>query len=88
MGERLEDEEKLMGDCLYCKGQLEEKLVSRVQEYKGRWFLIENVPALVCRQCGEQYFTPQTHSLILHLVREATVPVRVETLSVLDASAA
>lgn len=75
-----------MDECLYCKGQLEEKLVSRVQEYHGRWFLIENVPALVCRQCGEVFYTPQTHSLILRLVRDAQAPVRIEPLLVLNAS--
>lgn len=77
-----------MDECLYCKGQLEEKLVSRMQEYRGRWFLIENLPALVCRQCGEIFFTPQAHSLVLRLVREGAEPVRVETLDVLDASRA
>lgn len=77
-----------MDECLYCKGQLEEKLVSRMQEYRGRWFLIENLPALVCRQCGETFFTPQAHSLVLRLVQEGAEPVRVETLDVLDASRA
>jgi YgiT-type zinc finger domain-containing protein len=77
-----------MQRCLYCKGKLEEKLVSRVQEYQGRYFLIENLPALVCNQCGEVFYTPQTHSLVLHLVRANAEPVRVETLDVLDASKA
>jgi YgiT-type zinc finger domain-containing protein len=77
-----------MDECRYCKGLLEERLISRVQEYKGRWFLIENLPALVCRQCGETYFTPQAHSLVLRLVRAGADPVRVETLDVLDASKA
>ena len=75
-----------MNECLYCKGHLEEKLVSRVQEYHGRYYLIEHVPALVCRQCGEIYFTPQAHSLVLRLVREAAHPVRTEVMTVLDAS--
>ncbi|MBK9123588.1 MAG: YgiT-type zinc finger protein [Chloroflexi bacterium] len=75
-----------MDECLYCKGQLEEKRVSRVQEYHGRWYLIENVPALVCRQCGETFYTPQAHSLVLRLVRESAEPVRTEQMAVLDAS--
>jgi HTH-type transcriptional regulator/antitoxin MqsA len=77
-----------MTKCLYCKGELEEKHVSRVQEYEGRWYLIENLPALVCRQCGEVYYTPDTHDQVLDLVKTGTRPVRTETLSVLDASAA
>jgi YgiT-type zinc finger domain-containing protein len=75
-----------MDECRSCKAQLEEQLVSRVQEYKGRWFLIENLPALVCRQCGETYYTPQAHSRVLQLVREGAEPMRIETLAVLDAS--
>ena len=75
-----------MSECLYCKGTLEEKRVSRVQEYHGRWYLIEHVPALVCKQCGETFYTPQTHSLVLRLIREAGEPVRVEPMAVLDAS--
>ena len=77
-----------MNECLYCKGHLEEKRVSRVQEYHGQWYLIENVPALVCRQCGEKYYTPSSHDLVLRLVKAGKQPVRTETLAVLDASAA
>ena len=77
-----------MNECLYCKGQLEERRVSRMQQYQGRWYLIENVPALVCRQCGEIFYTPQAHDLVLALVQGATQPVRVERLAVLDASTA
>ncbi len=77
-----------MNTCHYCKGTLETTTVSRVQEYGGRWFLIENVPALVCRQCGEIYYTPEAHDLVLELVKAGHRPVRTETLSVLDASAA
>jgi HTH-type transcriptional regulator/antitoxin MqsA len=77
-----------MTECLYCKGELEEKRVSRVQEVEGRWYLIENLPALVCRQCGEVYYTPDAHDRVLDLVKAGTRPIRTETLSVLDASAA
>ncbi len=75
-----------MNECLYCKGQLEERRVSSVQEYHGQWYLIEHVPALVCKQCGETFYTPEAHSLGLRLVRESVEPVRVESLAVLDAS--
>ena len=71
---------------MICKGSLEERLVSRVQEYNGHWYLIENLPALVCEQCGETYFTPEAHSLVLRLVRAGTTQLRLETLAVLDAS--
>jgi YgiT-type zinc finger domain-containing protein len=72
-------------DCYWCKGDLEETLVSRVQKYHDRWYLIENVPALVCSQCGETYYTPDAHDMILSLLQEQNDPVRVEPLNVLDA---
>lgn len=74
--------------CLYCKGTLEEKIVNRVQEYQGRWYLVENVPALVCQQCGETFFKPATHDLILRLVQSGNPPTRIEQLDVIDASKA
>lgn len=78
-----------MNECRYCKGQLVEQRISRMQEYKGQWYLIEHVPALVCQQCGEVYYSPETHDLILHLVHDPdTQPVRIEQLNVLDANRA
>lgn len=77
-----------MDTCLVCKGKLERKLISRVQEYQGQWYLIENLPALVCRQCGETYYTAEAHDRVLELVKAGVRPVRTEKLSVLDASAA
>jgi len=38
-----------MNRCLYCKAELEERYVTHMQEYKGRWYIIENLPALVWR---------------------------------------
>ncbi len=76
-----------MNECLYCKGQLEERLVTRVQEYNGKWYIIENLPALVCAQCGETYYTPEAHDRVIVLISGGAEPVRVEAVAVLDASA-
>ncbi len=78
----------MMNECLYCKGQFEEQRVTRLQQYEGRWYLIENLPALVCRQCGEVYYTPATHDWVLDTVQGAEQPVREEKASVFDASKA
>ena len=75
-----------MDRCLHCKGKLEQQSVSRVQAYQGQWYLIENVPALVCQQCGETYFTPETHDLVVDLLTSDIAPIRHETLAVLDAN--
>jgi YgiT-type zinc finger domain-containing protein len=75
-----------MSECRICKGQLEERRVTRVQEYKGNWYIIENLPALVCRQCGETYYTPQAHDRVIDLITGGAQPVRMEQVAVLDAS--
>jgi len=75
-------------ECLYCKGRLEERLVTRVQEFEGRWYIIENLPALVCTQCGERFYTPQAHDRVLALITGDAVPIRIESVSVMDASKA
>ena len=75
-----------MSECRICKGQLEERLVTRVQEFKGNWYIIENLPALVCRQCGETYYTPQAHDRVIDLITGGAEPVRMEQVAVLDAS--
>jgi len=75
-----------MNECRMCKGQLEEQRVTRVQEYQGQWYIIENLPALVCRQCGDIYYTPQAHDRVIDLITSDATPVRVEHVSVLDAS--
>jgi YgiT-type zinc finger domain-containing protein len=75
-------------ECLFCKGQLEEGTVTRVQEYDGHWYIIENLPALVCRQCGETFYTPQAHDRVIDLITGSTKPVRVKSVAVMDASKA
>jgi len=77
-----------MNECLYCKGHLEEKLVTRLQEYQGRWYIIENLPALVCSHCGETYYTPESHDRVIDLITGDAQPIRIEAVAVMDASKA
>ena len=76
-----------MNECLICKGHLEEKLTTRLQQYAGHWYMIENLPALVCSQCGEIYYTPDAHDHVVDLITGEASPVRFETVAVLDATA-
>ncbi len=75
-----------MTECLYCKGQLEARLVTRVQDYNGHWYIIENLPAMVCTQCGEIFYTAESHDRVIDLITGGTEPVRLETVAVMDAS--
>jgi YgiT-type zinc finger domain-containing protein len=46
-------------------------------EYEGRFYLIEHVPARVCRETGEQYFAPETVEHIQALIKGGQSPQRV-----------
>jgi hypothetical protein len=47
--------------------------------------VIENALALVSRQCGEQFFTPDAHDLVVELITGKGKPAREETVPVYDA---
>ena len=46
-------------------------------EQDGKFFLIEHVPARVCRETGEQFFTPETVEHIQAVIKNRQKPVRV-----------
>jgi len=57
-----------------------ETQVTYTLEHGGRFYLIEHVPARVCRETGEQYFAPETVEHIQILIRSKEAPERfVET---------
>lgn len=70
--------------CSECEGALYPELVTRFIQYDGKWFMIEHVPALVCGQCGAQYFTPDSHDAVVRLITSRQPPSRVETMLVYD----
>lgn len=42
--------------CEYCTGEVQAKKVTVHYRHKGKLVIIENVPARVCRRCGERYY--------------------------------
>ncbi len=49
----------IYGDCTYCRGGVEERRIEYDYRRQGKLLVVSNVPAGVCRQCGETYFTPE-----------------------------
>lgn len=43
-------------DCIYCGGKVVEKKVEFDYRRAKKHYIIKNVPAGVCKQCGEKYF--------------------------------
>ena len=51
--------------------------VTYTLEHEGKFYLIEHVPAQVCRETGEQYFAPQTVEHIKALIKNSKKPAKV-----------
>ncbi len=51
--------------------------VTYTLEHGGKFYLIEHVPARVCRETGEQYFAPETVEHIQALIRSKRAPEKV-----------
>ncbi len=73
-----------MSQCPLCQGTIEERLITYVQEYKGRVVIVENVPAEVCTQCGERLLRPDVAEKIQRLVWEQPSPKRHTEVPVYD----
>jgi YgiT-type zinc finger domain-containing protein len=46
-------------------------------EYGGMFFIVENVPARVCQETGEQYFAAETVEHIQAIIKGSRKPDRV-----------
>jgi YgiT-type zinc finger domain-containing protein len=54
-----------------------EREVTYTLELGGKFYIIEHVPARVCQETGEQFFSPETVEHIQALVRGGKKPARV-----------
>jgi YgiT-type zinc finger domain-containing protein len=46
-------------------------------EYDGKLHVIEHVPARICKETGEEFFSPETVEHIQAIVKGGTTPARV-----------
>ncbi len=53
-------------------------------EYGGKFYIIEQVPARVCRETGEQFFSPETVEHIQTLIKGGRKPTRLMETPVFD----
>jgi YgiT-type zinc finger domain-containing protein len=54
--------------CEFCGGNTEKKTVKKQHWLKGKLYIVENVVAEVCGQCGEKYFHAKTLDAIDRLL--------------------
>ena len=51
--------------CYFCGGQTREQLVTDLYTEGNLYLAVENVPADVCQQCGERYYSPEVMKRLL-----------------------
>lgn len=57
-----------------------ETRVTYTIEHDGKFYIVEHVPARICEETGEQFFSPETVEHIKQTIKGNTKPVRtVET---------
>lgn len=59
------------------KETMVEQKVTYTLEYNGKFIVIENVPARVCLETGERFFSPETVEHLQQIAWEQRAPVRV-----------
>ena len=64
-----------MGNAI--KETYSEQYVTYTLEMDGKFYIVEHVPARVCLETGEQYFTPETVEKMQKIIWEQRKPVKV-----------
>lgn len=63
--------------CSFCKGKTVEGEAEFMVKVEDRVLVITNVPAYICEECGEAYYTPETSEKLDRIMRkyhESTLP--------------
>ena len=63
-----------MSTCYFCKGRVLLQKTRHIHRWGERVFILEDVPAEVCQQCGEVYFSPPVLEAMDHIVEGNTAP--------------
>lgn len=58
------------------KETIVETEVTYTLEYDGKFYLVEHVPARVCQETGEQYFSPETVERLHEIIKSNKKPAR------------
>ncbi|MCT7996318.1 YgiT-type zinc finger protein [Laspinema olomoucense] len=56
--------------------------VSEIFKIQGNFYLVENIPAMVCSRCGEEVFSRETTERVRVMLNQETEPIRSIALGV------
>jgi YgiT-type zinc finger domain-containing protein len=71
--------------CEFCNSQTRRKRVRKQHWFQGRLYIVENVDAQVCEECGERYFHATTLDAIDKLIAGDHTVKEVLSVEVLSA---
>ena len=71
-----------MSKCRTCGGTFEEEQITYPQKFGDNIAILENVPAEVCKQCGDELFHVDVVKKIEQLLWSGTAPVRIAHIPV------
>jgi YgiT-type zinc finger domain-containing protein len=75
--DRLSKEENLMFKCHVCGSEeSHSEFINEVFNIQGRFYLVENIPAMVCSHCGEEVFSQETTEQVRVILQEPKQPSR------------
>ncbi|MBZ0158586.1 MAG: type II toxin-antitoxin system MqsA family antitoxin [bacterium] len=73
-----------MERCYFCRGPIVQRRIEHVHRWKGRMFLIKDLPADVCEQCGETYLSPEVMERIDQVVERSEMATEFISVPVLS----
>jgi len=75
----------MMDKCPRCKSDaLETDLIQYFQEFEGEFFIIENVPARLCSQCGEIILSERIAEKMQEAIWSGATPKRTQQVPVYE----
>ena len=77
-----------MNRCYFCGGRQTEQLTTFVYEDNGQVWIVRNVPALVCEQCGEREYRQEITNKILMLLKHPPLTTELVTVPAYDLATA
>lgn len=73
-----------MQRCYFCRGPIVQRRIEHLYRWEARIFLIKDLLADVCEQCGETYLSPEVLEKIDHAVEKSEMATDFITVPVLS----
>jgi YgiT-type zinc finger domain-containing protein len=69
-------------NCSFCGGGVDEHVVNVDYRTNNKLIIIENVPAGVCKQCNEQYYTAKVAKAMEKIAVQSKRPLKILSVPV------